>query len=348
MKTKAPATQVYPLALAAWLVLTTLFRAWYAATVELSPDEAYYWTWSLSLAAGYYDHGPAVAWLIRAGTAIFGDCELGVRAGALVCSVVTTTMVYLITYDLVAKRKHAFWAAILASLCPLFSVGAVVHTPDAVLVAAWSIASWAGMRALRTDGITYWLGTGAAAGVAVLAKMTGLLFPFGFGIFLLTSKMGRTFLSRSGPVWALLAGAVLAAPNLLWNVVQSGGSFLFQFHHVTGGMAFAPHRALEFLGGQAGVLSPILWFGLILFMASAWRREIRYGRWDAFYLWCLSGPLFLLVLLIASVHKVEANWPAVAYLTALPGAAWAWRGGLWYPRRLRAWAITAGAGKTRA
>ena len=60
------------------LVLIVL-RAVVAAMTPLSFDEAYYWTWSQHLAAGYYDHPPAVAYVIRIGTALFGDTSLGVR-----------------------------------------------------------------------------------------------------------------------------------------------------------------------------------------------------------------------------------------------------------------------------
>ena len=47
--------------------------------IPLDPDETYYWEWSRRLALGYYDHPPAIAYLIRAGTAIFGPTALGVR-----------------------------------------------------------------------------------------------------------------------------------------------------------------------------------------------------------------------------------------------------------------------------
>ena len=50
-----------------------------AAWTPLTFDEAYYWMWSKNLAGGYYDHPPAVAYVIRAGTMIAGDTELGVR-----------------------------------------------------------------------------------------------------------------------------------------------------------------------------------------------------------------------------------------------------------------------------
>jgi len=37
-----------------------------AAWTPLTFDEAYYWMWSKHLAFGYYDHPPAVAFVIRA------------------------------------------------------------------------------------------------------------------------------------------------------------------------------------------------------------------------------------------------------------------------------------------
>src|SRR5579871_3587142 len=62
-----------------YLVLLTLFRLAFCTHLELVPDEAYYWEWSKHLDACYRDKGPAVAWTIAAGTALFGDNAFGVR-----------------------------------------------------------------------------------------------------------------------------------------------------------------------------------------------------------------------------------------------------------------------------
>jgi 4-amino-4-deoxy-L-arabinose transferase-like glycosyltransferase len=56
-----------------------LVRLVAAAYTPLTFDEAYYWMWSKHLAGGYYDHPPMVAVVIRLGTLIAGDTELGVR-----------------------------------------------------------------------------------------------------------------------------------------------------------------------------------------------------------------------------------------------------------------------------
>ena len=61
------------------LAALTAIRLLLAAHLELHFDEAYYWYWSKNLQLSYFDHPPAVAWFISAGTALFGDTELGVR-----------------------------------------------------------------------------------------------------------------------------------------------------------------------------------------------------------------------------------------------------------------------------
>src|SRR4051795_13251247 len=58
-----------------------------AAYTPLTFDEAYYWTWSKHLAGGFYDHPPMVAIVIRLGTLIAGDTELGVRLVSILLGV---------------------------------------------------------------------------------------------------------------------------------------------------------------------------------------------------------------------------------------------------------------------
>src|SRR3981189_3984024 len=61
------------------VVALVVLRLAAAAWTPLTFDEAYYWMWSKHLAGGYYDHPPMVAVVIRLGTMIAGDTELGVR-----------------------------------------------------------------------------------------------------------------------------------------------------------------------------------------------------------------------------------------------------------------------------
>src|SRR5206468_6373445 len=58
--------------------LTTI-RLSLLATTDLAFDEAHYWMWSERLAPAYLSKGPGIAFAIRAGTALFGANEFGVR-----------------------------------------------------------------------------------------------------------------------------------------------------------------------------------------------------------------------------------------------------------------------------
>src|SRR5690348_10470338 len=78
-----------------------------AAVTPLSFDEAYYWTWSKHLAGGYYDHPPMVALVIRLGTMIAGDTELGVRLVSILLALPMSWALYRATEILFAKIGRA-------------------------------------------------------------------------------------------------------------------------------------------------------------------------------------------------------------------------------------------------
>src|SRR6476620_12648132 len=65
-----------------------------AAFTPITFDEAYYWMWSRNLAGGYYDHPPMVAYVIRAGTLIAGDTELGVRLVSILLALPLSYAIY--------------------------------------------------------------------------------------------------------------------------------------------------------------------------------------------------------------------------------------------------------------
>ncbi|MEA2943731.1 MAG: hypothetical protein QOD09_4260, partial [Bradyrhizobium sp.] len=81
-----------------------------AAYTPLTFDEAYYWTWSKHLAGGYYDHPPMVAVLIRLGTMISGDTELGVRLISILLALPMSWAVYRAAAILFGGRRVALTA----------------------------------------------------------------------------------------------------------------------------------------------------------------------------------------------------------------------------------------------
>src|SRR3981189_1763918 len=92
----------------AWMVAAlVVLRLVAAAWTPLTFDEAYYWMWSKHLAGGYYDHPPGVAVVIRLGTMIAGDTELGVRLVSILLALPMSWAVYQATSVLFGGRRGA-------------------------------------------------------------------------------------------------------------------------------------------------------------------------------------------------------------------------------------------------
>ncbi len=287
-------------AAAAWgplLVLGAVLvvRLGIAATMGLADDEAYYWAWSERLAAGYYDHPPAIAWLIAPFAEIFGRTSLGVRAGP----VLVGTLAVLVL--LPAARDRWLLVALLVGL-PLYTLGGLLATPDAPLLAAWALAL---AGAIRGNG---WV-TGLGCGLACLSKYTGWgLWPL---LLLGAPRQWRAML----PGMALTLA--MAAPNLLWNAEHDWISLRFQLGHGLGATASAAATteapgwlgAVDLLGGQAGLVGPMLFLCAIPFWLKGWRGD-AVDR----LCWWTSLPVLAFFAFAATRTHGEPNWPAPAWL----------------------------------
>jgi 4-amino-4-deoxy-L-arabinose transferase-like glycosyltransferase len=317
-----------------------------AARLPLAPDEAYYWYWGQFPAPGYFDHPPLVAWTIALTTAVGGDTELWVRAGALAFFAGTQALLFATTRRLFPELpRAAAWVVVLLFNASLLFPGiGLIMTIDSPLVFFWSLALYAGARVLAGgDGRFWWL-FGAALGAAMLSKYTAvLLAPCILG-FVLAVPGQRRWLARPEPWAGALIALAVFSPVLYWNWRNDWLSFRFQLGHgfrEESEPAFS--RLLEYLGLQLGVVSPLLWLGLAAGGAAGlWlalrRRDARLG-----YLFALSWPVVAFFGWTTVVgERAEGNWPAPGYLGAVPLAVAAWHlGGF---DRQRAYRIAAGAG----
>src|ERR1700736_4933316 len=147
-----------------------------AAYTPITFDEAYYWMWSKNLAGGYYDHPPMVALVIRLGTMIAGDTELGVRLVSILLALPMSWAVYHAAGVLFGGKRVAATAAILLNVTLMTAVGTMIVTPDAPLLVAASFLLFALAKVLETGRGAWWLAVGAAAGAALLSKYTALFF----------------------------------------------------------------------------------------------------------------------------------------------------------------------------
>ena len=105
----------------------------YLKVFPLTPEEAYYWNYSIRLDFGYLDHPPMVAWLIALVERLFGHGEASIRLAALACTAVMMAFVYRLALRLV-DRPAALVAAAFAVLTTYgFFIAGFMISPDAPL-----------------------------------------------------------------------------------------------------------------------------------------------------------------------------------------------------------------------
>ena len=283
-----------------------------APLVPLTTDEAYYADWSRHLAPGYLDHPPLVAWLIALSTGLLGRTELAVRLPAVLLQAGTTWLAASLAGTL-AGPAAALAAALLLQAAPVFSLGAVLMTPDAPLAFAWMGVLWSFERAYRRDP-RWFVVAGAFLGLGALSKLSAGLLGVAVLGALLTDLRGRRLLAGPWPWLGLLLAVAVASPMLLWNVRHGWPSLAFQAKHGLGGQGFSFLRLAGSLGAQAAYVSPFIAF---LAGVAAW-RALRAGGDSPYRALAYSAlPVVGFFTLAAAFTPGSLpHWPAPGWLSA--------------------------------
>jgi len=202
-------------------------RALYLGQAELIFDEMYYWVYTLHPALSYLDHPPLTAWLIAASSALLGDDALGVRAPALLLSLLSLVFGYLYARDVFDKTRGLI-AAMLVAVVPGWLATGLLMTTEAATLPAWLAALWFLRRALIDDDASAWLGAGGAIGIGALAKYTIVLLGPAVLVFMLLDRRSRVWLTRPQAWLGAVLALALFSPVLFWNATHDWASFTFQ------------------------------------------------------------------------------------------------------------------------
>lgn len=309
---------------ARWVLPFLLFlyavRLFYISCLQLAPDEAYYWYWSKHLDWSYFDHPPMTAYIMAVFTAMGGDSAFFVRLGGLLCTIVCLVLVYLTGKKVVSENARFPWEVLaVANITLLFSTGSIIQTPDTPMLLFWTAGLYFGIQIITEEKAFWWYLWGVALGLGLLSKYTAiLLVPCQFA-YLLISPSQRYWLARKEPYVALFIGAIIFSPVIFWNWEHQWISFVYQSKH-----GFFPDRErvgsklLEYLGGQAGVITPGIFLAFVFYGIKGVGLSVRERIPEYLYLAFLSWPVLLFFALSTAVGDVaEANWPAPAYVGGL-------------------------------
>jgi 4-amino-4-deoxy-L-arabinose transferase-like glycosyltransferase len=369
-----------------WPALVAIY-ATLAASLPPMDDEVYYWSWSQTPQLSYFDHPGMVAWLIWLSTRIFGDTVLGMRFPACCCVAFTLAAICYLTNRRSALGVRRSEDAATAGcenamhlglpqpggrtpillgivLTPLFTFGAILITPDAPLLAAWSgYLLWlvaiherlepepgrvgcAHQKGAIDSPIDHedgghsppyfwWLAGGVLLGLGGLSKYTMILaVPAGLATFLLAGLPWRKWLP--GYLLHGMVSAAVASPIVLYNWRHDFEPLLFQWRHAMHDAPASIVSFAEFWGVQVLLFGTLPLF-LVPWTISHWRELRAQPRCR------VCGCTYLIPLLFfvykATRTELEGNWGLVAFVSVWPVAA------VWYesvqPSRWWRWSTVA-------
>jgi hypothetical protein len=273
------------------LLAVLLVRFWYCQTFELSGQEAYLWLQGhgANLSPAYWERGPMLPFLIRIGTAFFGDTELGVRwISAVICTGSGFVLFYL------ARRwfdaRTAFWTVVLFLVIPMFAWKLCFMTEAAVGVGLMALAMFGFDHAIEDDWISGWLLGGVACGAALLVAPSYALWMIGVLAFLAIDPLRRRFLRESWP-WISAVLALLFVTPLIWWWHGSQVSDVLHQRVVSSmplSQGLSINQGFHFLGLEVFYLCPLFFLLLVVVLAQMGRELWENPRY-ALLLW-LSIP----------------------------------------------------------
>jgi 4-amino-4-deoxy-L-arabinose transferase-like glycosyltransferase len=281
--------------------------------IDLTPDEAQYWTWSRDLDFGYYSKPPGIAWEIWLGCQLFGQTELGVRFGALLIGTLLPLALRKFALAVGLYGPYAILASVALTLTPMGFMATILATTDPGLFLFWILAAGEIGRALHRERplsmfkFTMWIILGAQ---------------FRWHSYLLWLP-ALYYFPRRATLWGLIISLIGLAPTLYWNFYHDFATFRHVGYTLIGGSSLSPAapNPIDFVGAQAGLLSPLIFllllyaFWVMFRTGSEVKPAIRFcGFWTLLILLIGVGLSFF--------QKMQGNWIVYAYPTGFILIAW--------------------------
>ncbi|MCU0661676.1 MAG: glycosyltransferase family 39 protein [Myxococcota bacterium] len=316
----------------------TALRLFFASSLELAPDEAYYWLWSRHLLLAYPDHPPMVAYLIRLGTAVDSDTELGVRLCFALSTVPSMLLTFVLAMQLGLTAGWATTAASIATLLPIVSAGSLIATPDTPLGLAWLLCTLSLVRLQKQDRPASWwdyFALAASVALGLWSKHSALLCIGVVIVAMVRQPPGRQV--RAG--LCVLLGAITALPTWRADLSSQSSAAANQLGHLLGrwqsdadsGAFVVLARYGELIGGQIALATPLIALLALGCAVRCWRQR-HVQLLVASYL----VPLGATALSALSTHP-EQNWASLGHPGIVILACLSAREGWSRPNTKRLW-----------
>ena len=284
------------------------------------PQDAYYFFYAQHPALSYFDHPPAIAYLLKAFTWVLGQNVFAIKLADSVLTALTSLAVYQLALKFFPKYGSKKVIVLFLSTL-MVSILSLVSTPDTPLLFFWTLSLLALYNAIFKEKKVWWLIAGVLMGLAFDSKYTAVFLPFGMLLFLLLSNSKRKYLGSIGPWLSCLTMVVVGLPVIIWNVSNHFASFAFQGSQRMNDVAalqIKPKFLLGLLGHQLFLLVPVLFIGIlytIYKLIKTYGRQLHKISPEQIFLLCFFLPIFLAFLSLSPIYWIKINWMMPAYVT---------------------------------
>ena len=303
-------------------IFILLLRLVFIPLMGPMPQDAYYYFYSQHPALSYFDHPPAIAYLLRFFTAVFGRNVFALKLADSVVTMFSLIAFYKLgkCFLSIHKAQRAFLLFFSTFMVTILSL---VSTPDTPLILFWTLSLISLYHAVFLEKNIYWIWAGISMGLAFDSKYTALLLPMGIVFFLIVSKQYRKKLLSPWLWISLLLFVIIISPVVIWNVQNGFASFKFQSashletensHH------FEISNFFGVIGHQSAIMLPVLFLSFFWFLFKIIKKyKFKIFKIDdkQLFLLCFFIPAFAGFLAISFVAWVKLNWMMPAYITGI-------------------------------
>lgn len=152
-----------------------------------------------------------------------------------------------------------------------------------------------------------------------MAKVYALLLLPCILVFLAVSPVDRHWLRRWEPYGAAVVALAVFAPFLWW--AHTHGNAFWYHVGVMGTRGDEHDPPLKYfwrdLGDQALMLSPLFYLTYLYCLFADVKRGLREQNSELLFAWASAATVSAAIALLSMKTKVEANWPAAAYVSGV-------------------------------
>lgn len=278
--------------LAGWFLLN-LAQGYFT---ELTSDEGYYWFYAQHLQAGYYDHPPMVALLIKLGSAMLPS-ELGVRFFNVLLSTAGLYFFFTLLPDAWKQSRKTYLVLLSA---PLLHYLCFIIFPDGPLLFFSLLFLVVYKRFLTKQNLANTFLLGLAMAFMAWSKYHGALV-------VLFTVLANLKLLKSLPFYlSLLVALLLFAPHLWWQYQNGFPTFQYHLSGRTGTVSFK--HVGEYISQQIFAIGPgLIFIPFVIKAKDIFERTLKF---------IIIGT-FLFFLLSSFKTFVHFHWTSIAVFPLL-------------------------------